>query len=431
MTTFAIVTFGCRVNQADALGCEEAFVRRGASPAPPETADIVVVNSCSVTATADQGTRQLVRRVARTNPRARIVVTGCYASRDPSAVASLPGVERVVANTAKDTLVEDLFGDPGMASLPADWGVGDNEGPCGHVLGPGLGGRTAFTLRAQTGCEEACSYCIIPTTRGASRSQSLAALVEQVRRLEQVGYREVVLTGVHLGSYGRDLVPRRSLADLLWAVAEATPGVLYRIGSLEPMDCSADVLDVMTTHPRLAPHFHLPLQHGSDRVLSAMRRPYRMAYFAELVETIRVRLPHAAIGSDVIAGFPGETEVEAAATEDYLARSPLSHVHVFPYSDRPGTPAASLPHKVSGIDVRARAARLRAVSRGLTDAFHARQLDTVRPALTVEDGTSVVTDNYLKVSTGSVRPRNQRVHVRIEGVVPSLTGSIVAHEAGA
>lgn len=439
MASYAIVTFGCRVNQADSLRFEEALVGRGAVAAPAETADVVIVNSCSVTASADQGTRQVVRRVARLNPTARIVVTGCYASREAAAVRELPNVVHVVDNARKDTLIEDL-----AASLDLDGRrqvAGprtpldpvyrpDGEGPCGQPLAPGLGGRTAFTLRAQTGCDEPCTYCIIPSTRGRGRSLALADLRDQVARVEAAGYREIVLTGVHLGSYGRDLVPRRSLAELLWSLATATPKVLYRIGSLEPMDCTPDVLDVLTGHACFAPHFHLPLQHASDAILEAMRRPYRLAYFAALVLEIRRRLPDASIGSDVMAGFPGESDRDADLMADYLETSPLSHLHVFPYSDRPGTSASAMPQKVSGVDVRARATRLRAIGQRLSDAFRSRLLGSVRPALTVDDGMFAVTDNYLKVRLSAARPRNQRIQLRIDRVVPTIEGTVIEPLAG-
>lgn len=437
MSSFAIVTFGCRVNQADSLACEQALVERGAIAATPETADVVIVNSCSVTATADQGTRQTVRRVARTNPHARIVVTGCYASRDAASVRELPGVVHVVDNADKDSLADDVADSLGLrcrtspgnrSGLRTALTPIDDDGPCGQSLAPGLGGRTAFALRAQTGCDEPCAYCIIPSTRGRGRSHPIEVLIEQVTRLEAAGYREVVLTGVHLGSYGRDLTPRRSLAELLRALVTATSAVLYRIGSLEPMDCTSEVLEVLTGHPSIAPHFHLPLQHASDDVLRVMRRPYRLAYYAELVSDIRRRLPHASIGTDVMAGFPGETDEAAELMAQYLEASPLSHLHVFPYSDRPGTQASLMAGKVSGADIRARATRLRAVGQNLFAAFRRRQLGTRRPALTIDDGTVALTDNYLRVHLMEGWPRNRRLTVRIDRVEPAMTATVVEHD---
>src|SRR5258707_12609593 len=364
---YAVITFGCRVNQADSLGFEEELRAAGARPAPPEHADLVVVNTCSVTATADQGARQTIRRVARDNPGARIVVTGCYATRRPDEIAALPNVAQVVCNDDKPNLVRGVrlqpdFGELGpnraeTVRLKADTTyVGD--GPCGAAIEPGVAGRTAFTLRVQTGCAEPCSYCVIPSTRGAPRSVPPAQVLREVERVVAAGFKEIALTGVHLGSYGRDLEPRSSLIELLlelehleWSpptFAEGFGGstarlaseggslsgerrdVLFRISSLEPMDCSRAIVDLVATSDRFAPHFHLPLQHASDRVLSAMRRPYTVGYYASLVNDVRARIPHASIGSDIIVGFPGETDGDFEQLASYLERSPLTHIHVFP-----------------------------------------------------------------------------------------------------
>lgn len=401
---YAVVTFGCRVNQADSLAVEAGLTGGGAEAVSPERADVVLVNTCSVTASADQGARQTIRRIHRENPGARIVVTGCYASRCGDEVAALPGVAEVVPNDAKPRLLALLRGAPG----------GEADGPCGRLPGPGLMGRTAWTLRAQTGCDEPCSYCIIPTTRGTSRSRPLPDVIDELTRAVDAGYKEVALTGVHLGGWGRDLPEPRRLGDLLGALAAACGAFRVRVSSLEPMDCTPDVLGWLVDRPdRFAPHLHLPLQHASDRVLAAMRRPYTAATYAALVGGIRARLPHAAIGSDVIVGFPGETDDDADVLARFLAASPLTHLHVFPYSDRPGTAASALPDKVHGAVVKTRAQRLRGISRALSDRFRAAQAGTVRPALTIDDGTMAVTDNYFKVPVPNGRARNEWVSVPI------------------
>jgi threonylcarbamoyladenosine tRNA methylthiotransferase MtaB len=410
--TYAVVTFGCRVNQADSLGVEAALTAAGATAAPSDLADVVVVNTCSVTASADQGARQTIRRIHRQNPHARIVVTGCFASRAPDDVAALPGITAIVPNASKASLTSVV--------LPM-LGLDVQEGPCGRLPGPGLMGRTSWTLRAQTGCEQACSYCIIPTTRGASRSRTLSDVLLELKTVLDAGYREVALTGVHLGGWGRDLGAGLGLADLLTALSEE-PGVFrVRVSSLEPMDCTPAVLDVVTGRPdRFAQHLHLPLQHADDAMLAAMRRPYTGQQYADLVTDVRRRMPDAAIGSDVIVGFPGETDGQADALATYLSRSPLTHVHVFPYSDRPGTLAERLPGKVHGAVVKARAARLRAVSRELSAAFRASQSGRRRPALTIEDGRTCVTDNYIRVPLPPGRARNEWIDV----VVPPPAGAV-------
>ena len=403
---YAVITFGCRVNQADSLGFEEELRAAGAVAAPPESADLVVVNTCSVTATSDQGARQTIRRVARDNPSARIVVTGCYATRQPADVEALPNVIRVVANDDKPRLVHLL-----RPHLTTTERFGDGDGGCGAPIEPGVAGRTAFTLRVQTGCAEPCSYCIIPSTRGAPRSVPPADVLREVERVAAAGFKEIALTGVHLGSYGRDLSPRLALCDLLKTLD--TGDLLFRISSLEPMDCSRDIVDLVAASGRFAPHFHLPLQHASNRVLAAMRRPYTIEYYDALVADIRARVPHASIGSDIIVGFPGEADDDFEQLAAYLERSPLTHIHVFPYSDRPGTAASSMTGKPAGAVVRERARRAREIGQRLTDRFRAAQIGAIHRALTLEDGSLVVTGNYLKLRVPPVYPRNQWVRVRV------------------
>ena len=421
---YAVITFGCRVNQADSLGFEEELIARGGVATSPTEADLVVVNTCSVTATSDQGARQTIRRVARDNPDAQIVVTGCYATRQPEEVAALPNVVRVVANGDKPRLIPLI--------------AGVDDGPCGGAIEPGVAGRTAYTLRAQTGCAEPCSYCIIPSTRGRPRSTPIALLLREVDRVVAAGFKEIALTGVHLGSYGRDLDAPASLVDLLRALdgrAEALDGraealhyndrtssaglqachgsVLFRISSLEPMDCTRELVDLVAASGSFAPHFHLPLQHASDRLLAAMRRPYTSDYYASLVDTIRARIPHVSIGTDVIVGSPGETDEDFEQLASYLERSPLTHVHVFPYSDRPGTVASTMHGKVHGSVIRTRAGRIRDIARRLTERFHDAQVGSTHRALTLEDGSLVVTGNYLKLRIPRGRARNEWVRVRV------------------
>jgi len=415
---YSVVTFGCRVNQADSLGFEEDLRAAGAVAVPPEQADLVVVNTCSVTATADQGARQTIRRVARDNPSAKIVVTGCYATRRPDEIAALPNVARVVKNDDKPRLL------PMIAQATAEHAAGAavsavtfGDGPCGAAIEPGVMGRTAYTLRVQTGCAEPCSYCIIPTTRGVPRSVPVDDVLAQVGRVVSAGFKEIALTGVHLGSYGRDLTPTSSLADLLRALARPER-VLFRISSLEPMDCTHDIVDLVASSDCFAPHFHLPLQHASNRVLAAMRRPYTIEAYAALVDDIRSRIPHASIGTDVIVGFPGEGDDDFEQLAAYLERSPLTHVHVFPYSERPGTDASRMADKIPGAVVRARGARLREIGRTLSEAFRRSQIGTLHRALTLEDGSLAVTGNYLKVRIPPIRARNEWISVRIASLDP-------------
>jgi threonylcarbamoyladenosine tRNA methylthiotransferase MtaB len=415
---YAIVTFGCRVNQADSFQIEEQLIAAGATPSNSGDADLVVVNTCSVTSAADQGTRQIVRKIARENPQARIVVTGCYATRRPDEVAGLPGVVQIIPNERKDHLASEI----GLTTAER---FGGGDGACGAEIAPGLAGRTAFTLRVQTGCDQTCSYCIIPSTRGRGRSRLLRDVLSDFDRVREAGYREIAVTGVHLGSYGRDLADGSSLIGLLKAIDDHSTGIRVRISSLEPMDCSDEIIDLVAASPCFAPHFHLPLQHASDPMLAAMRRPYTRAYYRRLVDRIRRQIPAASIGTDIIVGFPGETDADFAVLKSYLEDAPLTHVHVFPYSDRPGTPASALPGKVHGAIVRERASRVRAIGRELNWKFTCTQEGSVRSGLTIEDGSLVMTDNYLKVRIPAGRVRNEWVTVLLSRSEGALVGAVV------
>ena len=410
---YSIITFGCRVNQADSLAIEGDLRARGLEAGSPDAADLLIVNTCSVTASADQGARQTIRRIVRANPDVQVVVTGCYATRRPNDTRELPNVTRVVPNGEKDSLVADLFGDVAK--------FGDGDGPCGSSLEPGVAGRTAFTLRVQTGCDERCSYCIIPSTRGPGRSRPLDDVTREIERAVAAGYKEIAITGVHLGSYGRDLPVGRawsgspggpdksrhaSLESLVQLLADWPDDVLFRVSSLEPMDCTPAIVETVAASPRLAPHFHLPLQHGCDDVLAAMQRPYTADDYRTLVDRIVRLMPCASIGTDVIVGFPGETDVQFERTRALVADLPLSHVHVFPYSDRSGTLASGMKNKVEGSIIRARGAVLREVGARLARQFRQAQTGTSRRALTLDDGWSAVTDNYVKVRLTEQHPRN-------------------------
>ncbi len=333
----------------------------------------------------------------------------------------MPGVCAVVSNDAKHDLSGSWLGAVGAAVPPA------GEGPCGSLPQPGLAGRTAWTLAVQTGCDEACSYCIIPRTRGRGRSLPVHEVVTRVGDAAGHGYREVVLTGVHLGSYGRDLVPATSLEALLrrLAVHAETLGVRVRLSSIEPMDCSDAVIDLVADSACYAPHFHVPLQHASGRVLDAMRRPYTPAQYAHVVDRIRARMPRAAIGADVIVGFPGEQDADVDALCDYLSGSPLTSLHVFPFSDRPGTDAASIRPKVHGTTVRDRAARVRSIGERLQERFRADQVGSEHRAITLDDGTLALTGHYCKVKIPPGHRRNEWVRVRITGAAPVMTGDVL------
>ena len=409
---YSILTFGCRVNQADSFLIEEQLRRGGGVDAPPEEADLLVVNTCSVTAAADQGARQTIRRIVRSNPDVKVVVTGCYATRRPDEIRELPNIARIVPNNQKESLVE-LTTAERFAGAEGPCGLPDASEEAGLPLHPGVAGRTALILRVQTGCDEHCSYCIIPSTRGTGRSRAMPDVLKDVSRAVDAGYREIAITGVHLGSYGRDRGDGTTLTLLVRALAEWPDEVLFRISSLEPMDCTAEIIALAAQSERIAPHFHLPLQHGSDEILAAMQRPYGAGYYRGLAERIHASMPHASIGTDLIVGFPGEHDHHFDETVTVVEALPLSYVHVFPYSDRPGTVASRLPYKVDGRVIRDRARMLRDIGSAKARAFRASQAGREVRSLVVDDGWSAVTENYLKVRLYEQRMRNTWTRVTL------------------
>jgi threonylcarbamoyladenosine tRNA methylthiotransferase MtaB len=375
----ALVALGCRVNRAelDALAAElgESFAvaREG------EAADFVVVNTCTITADAGSAARRTIRRAAREHPGARVVAAGCHAEISPGELAALPGVAAVVGARRQGTLAAVLgalrAGVPAevpdrSAEEDASWGAMP-EAPARH---------TRPFLKVQDGCDRRCSYCVVPLARGPSRSLPFD---EALRRLALLGARhpEVVLTGVHLGAYGRELSPRRSLAELVAAAVRARSVLRLRLSSVEPDELPLELLDSRETAAGLCEHLHLPLQSGSARVLAAMRRPYGPGRFREVVEAVAARLPGACLGTDVLAGFPGETERDHRATVALVESLPLAYLHVFPFSPRPGTPAAELPGRIAAEAVRERARELLAVSerkwRGFLASRIGRELEVV------------------------------------------------------
>jgi threonylcarbamoyladenosine tRNA methylthiotransferase MtaB len=402
---FAVLSFGCRANQSDSCRIERRMIEDGGVSSAPGEADVVVLNTCTVTAAADQAARNAIRRVARLNPRARIHVTGCYAARRPDEIGRMPGV----------TIL------PRVDDAPTESPVTGRAAPAA-TLRPGDRGRTAYPLRVQTGCDEQCAYCIVPSTRGPGRSLSLRLVLDEVRGLADAGFRQIWLTGVHLGSWGRDLQPRCSLFHLLEALDRQAESldVTFRLSSLEPMDCSDEIVDLLAASPRFAPHLHLPLQHASDRILSAMRRPYTADRYREIVFHVRDRMPDAAIGTDVMVGFPGETDCDFAMQRQAIDELPLTHLHVFPYSDRPGTAAARMDERVPGAEIRRRAEELRVAGREKTVRFYARMVGRDLPALSIEDGSLALTDNYLKLRISPGRSRNERIRVRPTSANPPM-----------
>jgi threonylcarbamoyladenosine tRNA methylthiotransferase MtaB len=381
--TVAFATLGCRLNQVDTGEMQGRLEASGFRVAAPgEQPDVVVVNTCTVTSRAEVSDRQAIRRLARAHPGARLVVTGCWAQTDPAAVAAVPGVDLVVGNADKHRLA-DLLRAP---ASPSPLRVSDIAQARTIPLAPrpAASGRSRAFLKIQEGCQHRCAFCIVPRARGASRSQEPAVILEQVRRLVEAGHPEVVLTGVDLGHYGADLVPRTTLAALLREMAEIPGLVWIRLSSLLPAYFTPELIDVVAHCPRVAPHLHVPLQSGSDAVLRRMRRPYTVAMYRRLVERLGSLRPGLALGTDVIAGHPGEEEAHFEETVALVEALPFSYLHVFPYSDRAGTEAAGLGGHVDPRTVGRRSRRLRVLGQGKNLSFRRAAVGAALEVLVLE-----------------------------------------------
>ncbi len=408
MKKFHVANFGCRAAQSEGAAVHEQL--RAGAMSPTKTAfgaDVLIVNSCTVTEEADRDVRRLIRRVARRSPETRIIVTGCYAQRSPEELATMPNVSYVVGNSHKSMVGElaiDVLEDPS--------GEGRAKVFCSDIFQEkelarsphqGSRGRTRATVKVQDGCDSNCSFCIIPSVRGRSRSLSPAALISQVRELVDRGYPEVVLSGIHLGSYGRDLGGAPCFEELVRSVLNEVPGLeRLRLSSIEPLEVTPGLIDLVAAHSRVARHLHVPLQSGSARILRAMRRPYSPEYYTDLVCRIRERAPDAAIGADVMVGFPGETDDDFMETYRLIDASPLTYLHVFPYSSRPGTVASEMPNPVPDHVSRYRGRLLRNLSGRKNERFRERFIGRELAVLILDEEAAGgwragMTDNFIKI----------------------------------
>jgi threonylcarbamoyladenosine tRNA methylthiotransferase MtaB len=439
MTTFYVEQFGCRATQADGAAIERRLQDQGCEAAAKSSqADFVVLNTCTVTAAADAQARDAIRKIHAANPRTRIIVTGCYAQRAPEELAGLPGVAHVVGNSHKPEipgLLKSIAAAPAPARLlredpvpyhehsaePAPILSGDIFALSEVLVAPvrgGEGNHTRPTLKIQDGCNSRCSFCVIPFVRGKSRSLPVGTVLAEIERLADSGFHEIVLSGINLGTYGRDLSPRVEFLELLRYVLGETGIERLRISSIEPLDVTQDMIELFAAHERLAPHFHMPLQSASNRILRAMHRWYRAEHYARRVELIRERLPHAAIGADVITGFPGETDEEHAETLRFIEERPFTYVHVFSYSLRPGTKAAGLGGHLPGDVIKRRARELRALGERKAAEFRLSQIGRTLRVLTLHrdamddaSQTPALSQNYLSVLIPEALPHNQWLDV--------------------
>ena len=423
MTTAALGTLGCKVNQCETAYLGERLRGAGYRIVPfSRRADIYCLNTCAVTARAATESRQLIRRALRQNPGARVVVTGCYAQVAPAEIACIPGVSLILGSSEKLALLEYLA-NPVRAAAPTiragdPWATGVPQ----PLVLSAFAGRTRAFLKIQDGCDARCSYCIVPHARGRSRSIPAAPVLDQVERFLAGGFQEIVLAGIHLGQWGHDLEPARDLISLIADIFERYPPPRLRLSSLEPGEITGELLDRMASEPRLCPHLHVPLQSGDAAILGRMNRTYHPLFYRDLVCDAVTRVPGLAVGADVLVGFPGETEACFFNTYRLLESLPLAYLHVFPFSPRPGTPAAVMKGRVPLPVIRTRSALLRQLDRAKRLAFMGRFVGTVRPVLlegrsAANGGRLGFSDNYIPVlATSGDIGENRLILARFEKI---------------
>lgn len=448
MSAYFLENFGCRATQADGAAIEQQLLQRGLQRAgTAHNAEVAVLNTCTVTAAADADARAAIRRIHRENPGCKILVTGCYAQRAPEEIAALPGVEWVVGNSHKSEVAAiatsqlhapaagfvSLGKLSGHAHLPeADFQyVGDIFAHTELLAAPVFegGARTRPNLKVQDGCDNRCSFCVIPFVRGQSRSLPLDAVLRECDALIAAGYKEIVISGINLGRWGRDFAAPSRFEDLVRAILDRTGIERLRISSVEPMDWSPELIALVAGSERICKHAHVPLQSGSDQVLRMMHRKYRPWHYADRIRRIRAAMPEAAIGADVMVGFPGETDELFEENRRFIADLPFTYLHVFTYSSRPGTAAAKMPGHVAPPVARERNRILRELIAEKNEAFRRDLVGRTLEAITLHrnaDGTTeALTNNFLKLQVAGDHAANQLLRVTITG----LTGSGVAGAA--
>jgi len=451
--TFFVQNFGCRATQADGAAIERQLLARGLSSTERrEDAQVVVLNTCTVTAEADKDARAAIRRVHRENPGTKILVTGCYAQRAPEEIAELPGVTWVVGNSHKAQIsgvvaplsrefvsIDQLAGAPNPAiTRPPNSAIflSDIFAHTELLAAPVFEAsthseKTRPNLKVQDGCNNRCSFCIIPFTRGQSRSLQLDEAIREVNELVDGGYKEVVISGINLGRWGREFAKQDRFENLVRAILERTTLEKLRISSVEPMDWSDELIELVASSPRIAKHAHVPLQSGSDTILRRMHRKYRPWHYEERIRKIRAAMPHAAIGADVMVGFPGETEQLFEESRAFMESLPFTYLHVFTYSARPGTPAAEMPGQVPVQVARERNRVLRELAAEKNLAFRESFVGKRIEAITLHrsDGsqTEALTDNFLRLRLKGKHEPNQWVHSAISSVNENyLVGTLEA-----
>lgn len=404
-TKFKITTLGCKVNQFESEAIARQLAQSDLTQVPKsEPADLCIINTCTVTGKASMQSRQAVRQSIRANPEARIVVTGCYAQTAPEEIRKIEGVHAIVGHGNKHNIPEMILKTDGGSCTVETSNRQNSRFQKAPVIG--FGNRARPFLKIQDGCDAFCTYCIVPRARGPSRSLPVDDVLEGIHELKKAAYHEVVLTGIHLGSYGQDLMPRTNLLTLLRHIRETGAIDRVRLSSIEPRELSEKLIDFIAGAGegagRVCPHFHIPLQSGNDDILNKMRRPYSRHFFKDLVLKIHERIPDAAIGVDVLVGFPGESEAAFEHTHSLIAELPVTYLHVFPFSARKGTPAYSFSDTVAPEIVRERAHRMRKLGKIKKSVFY--NIFTNKKLELVVEGIADISTEYLKGTSSNYIP---------------------------
>jgi threonylcarbamoyladenosine tRNA methylthiotransferase MtaB len=428
MRRFHLQNFGCRATQADGAAIESQLAARGLEQANRDQADIVILNTCTVTSAADDDARSAIRRAHRENPNARILVTGCYAQRAPEELAAMPGVAWVVGNSHKTSIAELIANETPYHGGILSGDIFQTDAILTAPVAEASGDRTRPNLKIQDGCHNRCSFCIIPFVRGRSRFVPPDQVVEQVRAISR-SHREIVLSGINLGRWGRQSGSNLRLPDLIRRLLHETPVELIRLSSVEPMDFSNDLLELMASSPRIAKHVHAPLQSGSDTILRRMFRKYRPRHYAERVTLARKLMPDAAIGADVMVGFPGETEALFEESRSFIEAMPFTYLHVFTYSERPGTPAAQMPGAVRMPVRKERNRVLRELAAKKNAQFRESLLGREFTAVTLDPPGLALTDNYVKASLDLPYAPNCLIRIRPQRLTTEGVQATIARAA--
>ena len=435
MQNYSITTLGCKVNHCESESITQLLKESGWTSVPlGEDARFCIINTCAVTQKAAMQSRQAVRHAIRSNPRARIIVTGCYAQTEPDDIKKIKGVHYIIGHAGKHKIPEIISTEEKDFVFPVTIYNDINNEKTFKQMPVALGERTRPFLKIQDGCNAFCSYCVVPYARGCSRSMPLENILNNIIRIKKSGYREVVLSGIHLGRYGLDLSPQTNLAELIKRINEARAIERVRLSSIEPLELSEDIIKTMAESDIFCRHFHIPLQSGDNLILKKMRRPYKRSMFRQLLYRIHELIPDAAIGVDTIIGFPGETEEAFENTYNLIEELPATYLHVFPFSSRKGTPASNFPDKVPSKIIKERCKTMRNLGNIKKKEFYKKNIGKKVEVLIEKKRDKAtgllkgMTSNYLSIFLhGNDDLKNKIVSVKIEKINKdnSLFGTIL------